>query len=777
MFDPIKMKYIYYKKLSFAFKIILVLLFFTQQMYAQEKLFTLSGYIKENSSGKDLAGVKIVEPTNSIEIESNQDGFYSIKLPEGNYELTFKYENYPDKKVRVVLTEDTIKDIVFGEAIVELQEVQLKKNKNDKINQSSIGVEKLNVNTINKLPVLLGEKDIIKSLQLLPGVSSAGEGQSGFNVRGGAIDQNLVLLDDMPLYNTSHLLGFFSTFNSDIIKDVTIYKGNIPANYGGRVSSVVDVQAIEGNNQKISGNGGIGLISSRLTLEIPVVKEKSSLLISGRRSYADAFLPLFEDIKDNVLYFYDLNVKMNYKLTEKDQLFFSSYYGRDVLSLNERFDLDWGNAAFSFRYNRILNDRLFSNTAFIFSKYDYILTIDNNSNPFNITSQINTFQLKEEVQFLPNSKNDWRFGLNMQLHSTNPGDITGKGFVTEYNKSKGLESGLYFSDDWKATDRLKMNYGLRLSNFSALGGRYFILDEKRNIVDSVNVSGIYKNFLNLEPRISMNYKVNSNYSLKLAYARNTQNLQLISNSVTNSPAERWLMTSNNTKPQISDQITLGYVRNSQNKTYEFTVETYYKSLQNQTDYIDGANEFKTEIESQLAEGKGRAYGVEFLIRKNKGKFTGWIGYTLSKTEKQIQGINNGSWYRARQDKTHIVNIVTMYELNKKINFSAIWTYQTGNAANFPIGKYEISTIPYWIFGERNSGRFPAYHRLDVGANFLLKKSEKFSLDMNVSLYNVYGRENAYVIDFRQSETNYYETIAVQTSLFSIVPAVTFNLKF
>ncbi len=770
------------KKNRFSLKqnlwIILLFSSFFFQLAAQ-KMYTVSGYVNDVLTGESMVGVKINLVSDAqINTVSNEYGFYSLSLLEGNHEIIFSFQNYSDKLVRVALTENTTKTIKLGQDVIELPEVRVKKSGLvDKTNQSSIGVERLNMNAVNKLPVLFGEKDMVKSLQLLPGVNSGGEGQSGFNVRGGTVDQNLVILDDMPIYNASHLLGFFSTFNSDIIKDVILYKGTAPAQYGGRISSVVDVRVKDGDNEKLTLNGGVGLIATRLNLEGPIQKGKSSFLISARRTYADVFLKLSETLKENKLYFFDLNTKFNYKFSDKDQLFVSAYYGRDVLSLSKRFDLNWGNTAFSLRYNKVLNDKLFSNTSLIYSNYDYEVKIDNNNNPFRIISKINTFQLKQEMQFYLNNKNDLRFGANIQFHTNNPGDISGKGFRTEYKKNSGLESALYATNDWKATDKLKINYGLRLSNFIVLPGDYYSLNENKEITDTLSFSGIVKSYLNLEPRFSFNYKLNRNSAIKFAYARNTQNLQLISNSVASTPAERWVMSNNNIKPQIGDQISLGYVKNSENKTYEFTAETYYKWMQNQIDYKDGANDRKPVIETELLKGIGRSYGIEFLIKKNTGKFTGWVGYTLSKTEKKIDGVNENNWFAARQDRTHVLNIVTLYEITRRLNVSAIWTYQTGNAVTFPSGKYNISGETYWVYTERNAYRLPDYHRLDLGVNYLLKERSRYKSELTFGLYNVYSRENTYTIDFRPSEIDPNKTLAIQTALFKIVPAITWNFKF
>lgn len=716
--------------------------------------FTISGYINDKKNGETLIGaVALIRNKAIIGATSNEFGFYSLTLPQGNYELAYSFIGYQEQTINVSLTENKTINIDLEEISTNLDEVIVSATKaNEKIRQSKMGLEKINVAAISKLPVLFGERDILKTIQLLPGVKSGGDGQSGFTVRGGTIDQNLILLDDAPVYNASHLLGFFSTFNSDAIKDVTLYKGTAPAQFGGRVSSVVDVKMDEGNNQNYGVSGGIGLISSKLNIEGPIQKGKSSFLISGRRTYADVFLKLTDQFKDNQLYFYDFNAKFNYRFSDKDRLFVSGYFGRDVLGINNRFGIDWGNSTATARWNHLYNSKLFLNTSFIYSNYDYKIEIQNNANPFSIRSRIRDWNLKQEFQYFPNTNNEWKFGYNVVYHTITP---------NQYLPKSGIESALYAANDWQATNKLKINYGLRLSNFVVLGS-------------SGNPA---KNYINIEPRLSLSYALNENNSLKAAYTRNTQNLHLITNSVTTSPTDKWIMNTNIIKPEICDQLSLGYFRNFKDNMFEFSAETYYKSMQNQIDYKDNADEQAPVIETQLLYGKGRAYGLELLLRKNKGKLTGWVGYTLSRTEKQIDGINQNEWYAARQDRTHDISVVMMYDISKRWNVSAVWVYQTGNAVTFPSGKYEIAGQTTWLYTERNGYRMPAYHRLDLGATCKITERKRFNSELSFSLYNAYGHENPYIITFEQSDNDPNKTVAVQTSLFKLVPSISWNFKF
>lgn len=743
--------------------------------------YTVSGFITDKKSGETLIGATVVNKANrQIGVTSNTYGYYSITLPKGNCELLFTYMGYQEQIVKIELNESKKVNVVMSENNVLLNEVVISANRgNSRITQSQMGVEKLNVLTISKLPVLFGEKDILKTMQLLPGVKAAGEGQSGFTVRGGSVDQNLILLDDAPVYSASHLLGFFSTFNSDAIKDVTLYKGTAPAQFGGRISSVVDLKMNEGNNQKYGVNGSIGLISSKLNIEGPIQKGKSSFLISGRRTYADLFLKLSDQFKDNQLYFYDLNTKFNYRFSDKDQLFVSGYFGRDVLGLNNRFGIDWGNSTATIRFNHLFNDKLFSNTSLIYSNYDYNINITNNANPFSILSRVRDWNIKQELQYFANNNNEWKIGYNVIYHTVIPGKITDATSTENLSDIRnGLESALYVSNERQLTEKIKINFGIRLSDFTVLGGNnYYELNNNHNIIDTIIQSAPIRNYFNIEPRISMNYVFNKTTSLKFAYSRNTQNLHLINNSVTSSPTDKWVMNTNIIKPEIGDQFSLGLFRNFKDNTYELSVETYYKWMQNQIDYKDAADERNRVIETQLLYGNGRAYGIEILLKKNKGKLTGWIGYTLSRTEKEIDGINNNDWYPARQDRTHDISIVLMYDLSKRVNVSAVWVYQTGNAVTFPSGKYEVAGQTTWLYTERNAYRMPDYHRLDLGLTYKLKEKKHFNSELSFGLYNAYGRENAYLISFDQSESDPNKTVAKQTSLFRWVPSISWNFKF
>ncbi len=770
------MKQIKYDHFRFIF--LLLLVFFSVPLLGQT--FTMSGYVTDKKSGETLLGVSVFLKNGSgLGTSTNEFGFYSLTLPEGKYQVAVSYMGYDAQMIQIELRASQKIDIQLTENTNMLSEVIISSNEENKsVTQALMGVEKLNVATISKLPVLFGERDILKTMQLQPGVKSAGDGQSGFTVRGGSLDQNLILLDDAPVYNASHLLGFFSIFNSDAIKDITLYKGTAPAPYGGRISSVVDVKMKEGDNQNYRVRGGIGLISSKLNIEGPIQNGKSSFLLTGRRTYADVFLKQTEQYQDDQLYFYDLNGKFNYRFSDQDRLFISGYSGRDALGLTNRFNIDWGNTTATVRWNHLFNDKLFSNTSFIYSNYDYNIDLKNNANPFSILSRIRDWNLKQEFQYFPNSKNEWKFGYNVIHHTVTPGQITAEGSTSNpYQIRNGLESALYFSNSWETTDRLTINYGLRLSDFTVLGGSdYYVLDDNRNVIDTISSRSAVKKYFNFEPRFSMSYLLNKNSSVKASYTRNTQNLHLISNSVITSPTDKWIMNTNIIKPEIGDQLSLGYFRNLKENMFELSAEAYYKLMQNQIDYKDNADERAPIIETQLLYGKGQAYGVELFLKKNKGNLTGWIGYTLSRTEKKIDGINQNQWYAARQDRTHDISIVGMYDLSKRWNISAVFVYQTGNAVTFPSGKYEVAGQTTWFYTERNGYRIAAYHRLDVGATYKLKERKHLRSELSFSLYNAYGHENPAIITFEQSASDPDKTVAVQTALFRWVPSISWNFK-
>jgi len=772
-----------------ALIIIFSLFFVSNSVSAQTTKFTVSGTIKDSSSGETLLSTTIrVKELGNIGATSNEYGFYSLTLAEGNYTLVVNYFGFVKKEIPIQLTKNLILNIdliKLEEKVKEFKEIKVtatKENKN--VSGAETGMIKMDVKALEKIPVFAGEKDIIKTFTLTPGFKTAGEGNAGFFVRGGAADQNLILLDEAPVYNASHLLGFFSTFNSDALKEVTLYKGGMPAQYGGRTSSVLDVKMLDGNDKKYHVGGGIGIISSRLSIEGPIVKNKGSFIISGRRTYADVFLKLTDEFKDNRLYFYDLNLKANYKINDKNRVFLSGYFGQDNLGLGDLFGINWGNATGTIRWNSVLSPKLFSNTSFIFSNYNYKIAINSGTLAVDIRSKIQDFNIKQDFTYIINPTNKLKFGVNAIHHTITPGQIESDdpNFVFEKLQDRfAWENSGYVSHEWNPTDRLSFIYGLRATNFSLIGAGEFYSFDSEGIVSQTTTfekGEIVQNYFNLEPRFTSSFMLDSTSSLKLGYARNIQNLHLISNSTSSTPTDLWIPSSANVKPEISDQISLGYFRNFFNNRYELSLEGYYKDMQNQVDYKDGASTIANDlVEGELLYGKGRAYGVELFFKKKYGRFNGWISYTLSRTEKQIDGINNSEWYAARQDRTHDVSLVGIYDINDKLSVSATWVFYTGSAVTFPSGKYYIDGNIQWLYTERNGYRMPNYHRLDLSVTYYNKKTDKFESSWNFGIYNAYARENAWTIDFRESETDPTKTEAVQIALFKIVPSITYNFKF
>ena len=758
----------------------------------QEK-YSISGFVRDSKTGEELIGAAVsIKEIPSAGVYTNSYGFYSLSVPKGKYNVTVTLIGYEFLSVPVDLTKSIRQNFDLTQKITQLHEVTVTSEKrNDNVAKNQTGVEKLNTQEIKDLPAFFGERDVLKTLQLLPGIKSAGEGNSGFNVRGGSTDQNLILLDGATVYNPSHLMGFFSVFNPDAVKDVTMYKGSLPAEFGGRLSSVLDIRMNEGNNKKIEVNGGIGLISSRLTIDGPFAGDKGSFIISARRTYADlvvrtlAKARILKDstLRDPQLYFYDLNAKANYRISETDRLFLSGYFGRDVLGVPD-FGFDWGNSTATLRWNHLISDRLFLNTSLIFNDFGYSISNNSNTNPISIVSRIRDYTIKQDYQYNSSKNSEIKFGFESTYHSMVPGTISGLDTNTVRKSlplKNSVENSIYFSHDLRLTPRLTLNYGLRVSEFSLLGkapfykySSYNLADSAKSIVDSTSRIISY---LRPEPRISLTYVFNDRNSVKASYTRNAQYLHLLSNSTIGNPTDLWIPSSNNTVPELSDQYAIGYYKNFYDNNYEFSAEVYYKSMSHQVDYINGAIlTFNANVESQLIYGKGRAYGVELFLKKKYGRFNGWIGYTLSRTERQFEGINNGSWYPARQDRTHDISVVGIYQLPRNWTISSTWVYNTGNAVTFPRGAYLIGNRIVLLYSERNADRMPAYHRLDLSATkvFLTRKHYESSLTM--SLYNAYARDNAYSITFRQNEqTGKIE--AVQTTLFKLVPSVTYNFKF
>jgi len=764
-----------------------ILLSFYQPTLAQTR-FAISGTVSDASSGETLIGASVkVSGTSNGGAVTNAYGFYSLQMPSGDYEITVSFVGY--KTVQQSLKVNGAQKLNFSlTADSQLDEVVITSEKrNDNVVNPQMGLQKLTVREINNVPVLLGERDVLKTLQLLPGIKAAGEGNSGFYVRGGATDHNLILLDEAPVYNASHLLGFFSTFNSDAIKDVSVYKGGMPAQYGGRLASVLDIKMNEGNRKEFTAEGGIGLISSRAKVEAPIVKDKGSFMISARRTYLDAFLALSPDssINGNTLYFYDVNAKANYQLDDRNTLYLSGYFGRDKLGLNETFAFNWGNSTLTFRWNHLFSDRLFSNTSLIYSNYDYVISNLIAENSFEVNSSIKNFNFKQDFEYSAGNSHRVKFGLNAIRHSIEPGKLTSGASSSvneqDYEDRKGYELAAYVSDEWAVSDRISVVYGLRMSSFLPTGpGDFKTYDEEGNTVDILSYKNneIVRTYFNLEPRLSANFQLNTSSSLKAAYTRNTQNIHLMSNSMTTSPTDLYIMNSNNVKPEIADQLAAGYFRNFDDNKYEFSAEIYYKWMQNQIEYRTGTDlRGNANVEADLLYGRGRAYGVELFLKKKFGKFNGWVGYTLSKTERQFDAINNARWFNAKQDRTHDLSLVGIYKVSSRWTFSSVFVYNTGNAVTFPSGKYQINGRTVYYYTEKNGYRMPDYHRLDLSATFEGKPGRKLQSSWSFGIYNVYNRKNAFSIDFKDNEDDQTRTEAVRTTLFGIIPSVTWNFKF
>lgn len=756
-----------------------------------ELKYTISGNITDALNGEQLIGATVFVKETSAGTTSNVYGFYSLSLPPGKYTLQYSYIGYKTEERTLELQKNLTLNTGLSAKAEQLNAVEIMgERKGESVRKPEMSVVKMDVKTISRIPALMGEVDIIRALQLLPGVKMTSEGSTGFSVRGGAQDQNLILLDEAPVYNASHLLGFFSIFNNDALKDVKIYKGDIPAANGGRLSSLLDIRMKDGNNKSFSGKGGIGTISSRLTLEGPLVNENTSFILAGRRTYVDMFLPLSSDknVRDNTLYFYDFNAKIAHRINDNNRLFISGYMGRDVFE-NKFAYMDFGNQTLTTRWNHLFSSKLFSNFTFIYSKYDYALgSPEEQENAFIWKSKMRDLNFKADFNLFANPNNTVKFGIQSTYHTFNPGAVKSTGADATFNElimplQYSLESALYVSNEQKIGELLSLKYGLRLSMFNNIGeATNFIYNNLYQPIDStVHGTGeFYHTYLNLEPRLAANYQLNEASSIKASYSRTAQYIQLAQNSTAGTPLDIWFACSPNVKPQIADQIAVGYAHNLRHNTLEASVEAYYKNMQNAIDFKDQAdllfNEF---LEGEIRRGKAWAYGIEFLLRKTEGKLTGWIGYTYSVARRQVDGINEGNAYRAPYDKPNDISIVLNYEISKRHMLSANWVYSTGNPVTFPTGRAQIGNNIIPIYSDRNAYRMPDYHRLDV--SYVLKPKEKpsrkWDWELNFSIYNAYGRKNAWTINFVQDEQNPELTYAEKTYLFSVIPAVTFNFEF
>lgn len=796
-------------------KFILVVCCLSIIAQAQQK-FSLSGYLTDARTGEALIGANVVIPDLQTGASTNSYGYFSLSIPSGTYKVNFQYIGYNTVSQNLTLNADKSISIELTESSTQLTEVQVTDERMDKnVTSLEMSVAKLDVKEIQKIPQLLGETDIIRTLTLLPGITTVGEGASGFNVRGGAADQNLILLDEAPVYNSSHLFGFFSIFNADAVKDVKVYKGGIPANYGGRLSSVIDVRQKEGNLKEFHGQGGIGLLSSRALVEGPIKKDKSSFIVAARRSYLDIFLRMSNDpeINQNILYFYDLNAKINWKISDRDRIYLSGYFGRDVFGIRNLFGFDWGNGTASIRWNHLFSSKLFANLTAVYSDYTYTIGTpeEDEDNSFRLTSRIQDIHLKGDFNYFINSDNKIDFGAELVDYRFSPGRVETnlQDDPIQLQKEYGLEPSVYFSHEYKPGLRWTLKYGLRYSSFYKLGSQKVVLYQSNNFPQREQATDTtqyghndliaqYDGWQGFEPRLAVNYLLSDYQSLKFSFNRTRQYIQLISNTTSPTPVDLYRPAGEYIRPATVYQYAGGYFHNFNDNAFEASVELYYKDFEDLIDYRDGADLiFQEHIETEILRGGiGRSYGLEFLLRKQKGKLTGWIGYTLSRSERKLNGpsadtrINNGKWYLSNWDKPHDLSLVANYQLNEKWSLGAIFIYQTGRPFTPPEGKYHYEEFVVPIYTKRNSDRVPDYHRADISATYTPKpKSKKFSSSWNFGIYNVYARRNPYSV-FVQSvstagnavdlgqQNNFFDTQGVRLSLFATaIPFVTWNFKF
>ncbi len=777
---------------------------FSISLFGQEKV-TLSGYIKDGESGETLIGATAYILETQQGVTSNEYGYYSLTVEPGSYTVEFAYLGFEAQKKEVDLQSNETMDVELGSEAAQLEEVIVIGEAEDQnVTDVEMSVNKLDMKTIQRIPGFLGEPEVIRGLQLLPGVTTVGEGATGFNVRGGSIDQNLVLLDEAPVFNSSHLFGFFSVFNPDAIKDVKLYKGGIPSRYGGRISSILDVRMKEGNIKNLSLEGGIGSVFSRLSIEAPIVKDKGSFIVAGRRSYIDFLAKPFlrGDLKESVLNFYDLTLKANYNINEKNRVYLSGYFGRDNFGFAEDAGFSWGNSTGTLRWNHLFSEKLFSNLTLFLSDYDYAIDFGSDAvNSFTWNANIDNYSFKPEFTYFINPDNILRFGGQVVVYTFEPGNAQGvsEGEISDVslNKQYAIESAAYVEMEQEIGSRISLNYGLRLSHFNYTGeGNAYTYGEapagqRRPVsgVESFDQWESIETYLNLEPRLSLKYQLNNVSSLKASYNRTTQYIHLISNTTASTPLDVWTPSTNNIKPQLGDQVAFGYFRNFVDNTYELSSEIYYKKMQNLVDYIDGANLLLNEfIEGDLLEGEGRAYGWELQIKKNKGRLTGWLSYALARTERRVEGINRDEWYPSRYDQLHNLSISAFYELNERWTFSGTFVLNSGTPTTFATSRFEQQgyVVPHNAIDTRNNVRIPTYHRLDLAATLKGKKKrpdQKWVGDWVFSVYNLYNRRNPFSIYFNQPEDRVLPdqptiTEAIQLSVIgSFIPSVSYNFKF
>lgn len=755
------------------------------------KTYSISGYIKDGSNGEALIGATVYIRSLKSGVTTNLYGFYSISLPENTYLLEFSFLGYSTKQQQVDLHQNVTLNMELMLKREELSEVEIvAQRKDDNVTKPEMSVIKMDVKAINRIPALFGEVDLIKAIQLLPGVQATSEGATGFSVRGGNPDQNLILLDEAVVYNASHLLGFFSVFNNDAIKDVTLYKGDIPASGGGRLSSLLDVRMKDGNSRKFSATGGIGLISSRLTLESPVFNENTSFIVSGRRTYADLFLPLArnKDIRDNKLYFYDFNAKVTHRFDDNNRIFLSGYFGRDIFS-NQFALMSLGNQTATLRWNHLFSKSLFSNFSLIYSKYDYSLgTPEGEASAFKWTSNLRDYSAKADFSWFLSPLSTIKFGASTTYHTFFPGEARGVGdstLISSYilPESYALEHGIYISNEQKISGLLTLKYGLRLSVFQNVGAAtLYQYNSSYEATDSLVYGNgdFFHTYAALEPRLGLTYSINEFSSVKASYSRTAQYVHLAQNSTAGTPLDIWFASSPNVKPSIADQVALGYFRNFNHNTIETSAEVYYKKMNSVIDFRDHAQLLlNKKLDGELRFGNAWSYGLELMLKIPEGRLNGWISYTLSASKRKVAEINNGNVYSAPYDKPHNISVILNYELSKRVIISANWVYATGIPVTYPTGRAVIGNKIVPIYSDRNAYRLPDYHRLDIAATLKGKQKEgrRWHGEWNFSVYNAYARKNAWTINFVQDNIDPNTTYAEKTYLFSLIPSITYNFTF
>ena len=781
--------------------IIHILLFFISILTISAQKYTISGYVKDFSSNEDLIGANVVIKELKVGTVSNKFGFYSITVPKGNYTVEFSFISFKTITKSINLDKNQKINIQLQVDSYMTDEVVVSGERTDaNIKSKEMSVIKMPIKRIKELPALMGEVDILKSIQLLPGVQSGGEGSSGFYVRGGGPDQNLILLDDAVVYNASHLMGFMSVFNSDAINDIKLIKGGMPAEYGGRLSSVLDISMKNGNSKTFHAKGGLGLISSRLTLEGPIVKNKSSFLISGRRTYADMVIKPFiqegSEMEGFGYYFYDINLKAHYQFSDKDRIFLSGYFGRDVFNIARKksgikLSIPWGNATGSLRWNHLFNEKFFVNTTLVFSDYDFEFTGEQQDFEFKLFSGLRDYNAKTDFNYLGIVRHDIKFGANFTFHTFTPSSVTAKIGNTDYDSGEIVqqyanEYALYLGDNYDITEKLSAYFGLRGTYFQQIGPyTRYIKNANGENIDTLNYSRGEEivNYKYLEPRFSMRYVINKKSSAKLSYSQNYQYVHLANIASSSLPTDLWVSSSSIVKPQFSVQYAVGYFRNFFDNILETSVEVYYKTMDNMIAYKDGAqpsDNANDNPDNNFTFGKGNSYGAELFINKKIGKFTGWVGYTWSKTDRIFEEINHGNIYPAKYDRRHDLSVLASYHLNKKWAFSAVFVFATGNSMTMPVSRYFVDGRIVTEYGNRNSYRMSDYHRMDISITLKGKQTKKFKSSWNFSVYNVYNRSNPYFIYFDQEGSiieGDLNITAYQVSLFSILPSITWNFEF